>query len=456
LSSYFPVCFVENPLQLRNGPEKPLRVCTQRYRGLVTLNRSAECALRRRRGPVEVWMVLDQATLLAVATGLTGLLGVFLLVLWIQERSVRALGWWGAAYLMGAAAVTLWGTDDALGFVTPEMPNALLFIACGMVWNGARLFHGRRILPGALFIGAVAWFAAMQNSEFARSEYARVVLSSFVIALYAFLTAFELRRERRRVRADHWLAIVVPLLHSAVFLAPITLFLLVPATASVDGLFAFFAFETVIYVVGTAFIVVVMAKERVALVHKTAAMTDLLTGLFNRRAFLEAADRLMAQHTRKSLPVSVLLFDLDHFKSINDRFGHAVGDEALKVFARAASDNMRATDVVGRLGGEEFAAILPGTAAEAAMVADRVRAAFQAAGIAISSHRMDATVSIGVACAVPPVEIDSLLARADQALYRAKANGRNRVEIAEGDHPPMPAPTQAPVPALGEMAVAMR
>ena len=91
-----------------------------------------------------------------------------------------------------------------------------------------------------------------------------------------------------------------------------------------------------LYVVGTAFIVVVMAKERVALVHKTAAMTDLLTGVFNRRAFLEAADRLIAKRARKSQPVSVLLFDLDHFKSINDRFGHAVGDEALKVFAKTA------------------------------------------------------------------------------------------------------------------------
>ena len=125
------------------------------------------------------------------------------------------------------------------------------------------------------------------------------------------------------------------------FLAPISLFVLVPCAASVDGLFALFAFETLIYVVGTAFVVVVMAKERVALVHKTAAMTDLLTGLFNRRAFLEAADRLIAQHARKSLPVSVMLFDLDKFKSINDRFGHAAGDDALKVFAGAVSTNMR-------------------------------------------------------------------------------------------------------------------
>jgi diguanylate cyclase (GGDEF)-like protein len=234
-----------------------------------------------------------------------------------------------------------------------------------------------------------------------------------------------------------------------------------PGGAAAGGLFALFALETMLYVVGTAFIVVVMAKERAALVHKTAAMTDLLTGVFNRRAFLDAAERLIAQRGRRSLPVSVLLFDLDRFKSINDSFGHAVGDDALKVFARTASASMRATDVVARLGGEEFVALLPGTAAEAAMVAERVRAAFQAAGAEISSRETCATVSIGVASAVPPVEIDALLLRADAALYRAKRNGRNRVEVAaDGPVEPIPLPVSgsAPafVPGLPASAVAVR
>jgi diguanylate cyclase (GGDEF)-like protein len=199
-----------------------------------------------------------------------------------------------------------------------------------------------------------------------------------------------------------------------------------------------------------------MAKERVALVHKTAAMTDLLTGLFNRRAFLEAADRLIAQRARRSLPVSVLVFDLDRFKSINDRFGHAVGDDALRVFATAASANMRATDVIGRFGGEEFVAIIPGNATEAAVVANRVRVAFQAVGLEISDHQVGATVSIGVASAVAPVEFDDMLARADAALYRAKNNGRNRVESAGEGPSAMPANTDRDVPVLGNPAVAMR
>jgi len=308
-------------------------------------------------------------------------------------------------------------------------------------------------MPGALIAGAVVWIVAMQYEPFAASAQARVVLSSLVIAGYAFCTAFELRRERRRPLLKQWLTIAMPLMHATVFLAPIPLCLLISDGASAHGLFALFALETILYVVGTAFIVVVMAKERTALVHKTAAMTDLLTGVFNRRAFVEAAERLIEKRTRKSQPVSVLLFDLDHFKSINDRFGHAVGDEALKVFAQTAVATLRTTDVVARLGGEEFAALIPGTAAEAAIAAERVRVAFEAAGLVVAGREIAATVSTGVASGLPPVRINGLLTRADLALYRAKANGRNCVEIA-GDGP-APEPVAAPLrrrPELAEFA----
>jgi diguanylate cyclase (GGDEF)-like protein len=398
-------------------------------------------------------MLFDQATLFAVATSITGLLGVFLIMLWLQDRGVRALAWWGGAYLMGTSAVMLWGARGTPDLVAPELPTAFLFIACGMVWSGARLFHGRTVLPGALFAGAVVWFLAMQSIAFAESEQARVTLSSFVIASYAFLTGFELRRERRRELAARWSWIAIPLLHGAVFLAPVAQILLLPVASS-DALFALFAFETVIYVVGTAFVVMVMAKERVALVHKTAAMTDLLTGLFNRRAFLEAANQLIELRGRKSLPVSILLFDLDKFKSINDRFGHAVGDDALKVFASTAAANMRSTDIIGRLGGEEFAAILPGNAADAGVVAERLRAAFQDAGVVISGHAIGATVSIGVATAIPPVQVDPLLAKADAALYRAKHNGRNRIEF--NSEEPAPAPAPQAIPAFGQAVPALQ
>jgi diguanylate cyclase (GGDEF)-like protein len=396
-------------------------------------------------------MVLDQATLVAVTSVITGLLGLFLLVLWWQERGVRALAWWGGAYLLGTLAVALWGAGPV---VPREMPSMLLFVACGMIWNGARLFQGRQIRPIAPLFGAAAWLIAMQLPDFVHSGYARLVMSSATMALYAFFAAFELRRERRKAIAIRIMRLGAPLLHAAIFLAPVGLSLLAPTSVSADGLFAMLALETMIYVVGIAFVIVIMTNERVVLVHKTAAMTDLLTGLFIRRAFLDAANRLIDQRMRRSQPVSLLAFDLDKFKSINDRFGHATGDAALKVFASTISGNVRAGDVVGRLGGEEFACMIPGNASDAGVVAERLRSAFETAGVVIAGHEIGATVSIGVVTAISPVALDALLSCADAALYRAKHNGRNRVEF-DNIEPPK-RPSMQPIPVLGQVVAALR
>src|SRR6185503_8167509 len=188
--------------------------------------------------------------------------------------------------------------------------------------------------------------------------------------------------------------------------------------------------------------------------HKTAALTDPLTGLFNRRGLVEAARELTATNARRARPVTVLAFDLDHFKSINDRFGHAVGDEVLRLFASVATTNMRVTDFVARLGGEEFAAIVPGTLEEGIMIAERLRVAFETAARTVAGRYLGATVSVGVAAHPAPTNIDALLARADEALYAAKYAGRNRVEaeLPHVDAPPVE-PESADAPA-GDAALA--
>ena len=119
-------------------------------------------------------------------------------------------------------------------------------------------------------------------------------------------------------------------------------------------------------------------------------------------------------------------------KSINDRFGHAIGDEALRTFAEVARTNMRENDIIGRLGGEEFAVIVPESIEFAARIAERLRAGFAEAGVTIGGHAIGATVSIGAATSCDPeADIHGLLALADAALYRAKNDGRNRVCIDE-------------------------
>ena len=137
------------------------------------------------------------------------------------------------------------------------------------------------------------------------------------------------------------------------------------------------SFEALLFTISIAFILLAMAKERTELRHRTAAMVDPLTGIANRRAFLQDAAQLAKRHSANPRPTAVLLIDLDHFKSINDRFGHALGDRVLEIFAEAARQSMRSSDLIGRLGGEEFAAVLYDTSRDKAVaVAERIRESF--------------------------------------------------------------------------------
>jgi diguanylate cyclase (GGDEF)-like protein len=377
---------------------------------------------------------LDIGTLFVLAICVTVLLGLFLLYAWAQER-LAALAWWGSAYLIGGFSGALWRLD---GVVAPPLPSgivdALLFIAVGMIWSAARLFQGRPVRWGAMCSGATVWVAACVSPAVPHTPAARIVLSSVIVASYTFLIAAELWRERRRSLIRRWPALFVPMLHGAIFLFPAALASL-GVRSLATGWVAVFAIEVVLYVVGAAFIVLVLAKDRTVHRYKTAAETDPLTGLLNRRGFFDATAVLMTANVPKAAPVSVLAFDLDHFKSVNDRYGHKTGDAVLKLFAGVARKTMRADDIVGRIGGEEFLAVLSGTLADAGVAAERVRAAFQAAAVAPDSPQIPATVSIGIACGAPTTPIDTLIARADAALYRAKANGRNRVELEEGEVP---------------------
>ncbi len=158
------------------------------------------------------------------------------------------------------------------------------------------------------------------------------------------------------------------------------------------------------------------------------ATTDSLTGLPNRRHFLETAGRELARMRRSGDPATVLMLDIDHFKRINDALGHAAGDEALRAVADACRRVLRESDLAGRLGGEELGVLLPGTDLPSALdVAERLRVAM--AGISFAGGG-GLTVSIGAsACVAADASIEQALGRADHALYRAKETGRDRVEV---------------------------
>ncbi len=160
------------------------------------------------------------------------------------------------------------------------------------------------------------------------------------------------------------------------------------------------------------------------------ARTDALTGLLNRRALEEIAGLELKRSARAGAPLSVILCDVDHFKSINDRHGHAAGDRAIRSIGERLQTVLRETDAFGRWGGEEFLAILPGTAEDAAShLAERMRQAIESAPIDAATG-LCATISLGVAGGGRADKWDALVKAADEALYRAKAEGRNRSVVA--------------------------
>ncbi|MGH6780419.1 MAG: diguanylate cyclase [Bradyrhizobium sp.] len=378
-------------------------------------------------------MSLDSSTLYFVATMVAALLGAMLLFFGSQEKN-PALKWWGTAYLLGASSVALWTmASNMLGETLSLALSAVGFIACGMVWNASRVFHGRKPnLPG-LMLGAIAWIAAVTTLG-PQSSALRMTIGAGIVASYAALTATELWSERRKSLKRRWPGVAVPVLHGFVLMLPIVLGdILRPHDATFGSSIwvTVFSIELVLYAVGTVFVIFMLVSERTVSAHRTAASMDPLTGMFNRRGFAEACARVIEREANSGRPVTALIFDIDHFKGINDRFGHPAGDEILKLFATIVINNLRISDLSGRIGGEEFAALLPCPLDEGVLAAERVREAFETSGVVVEDGQVDTTVSIGVAGGPAGTELEVLLAAADTALYQAKRGGRNRVEAAE-------------------------
>jgi len=166
------------------------------------------------------------------------------------------------------------------------------------------------------------------------------------------------------------------------------------------------------------------------------ARTDVLTGLNNRRAFFEYAEVIDAQSRRYNHPYVIAMIDIDHFKAVNDTWGHDTGNCALKAISRIILDVLRETDIVGRIGGEEFVAILPETTiSEGAALAERLRATIENTAIETAQAPITVTISIGVA-ALGGLNgtLDAVVSHADAAMYQAKNDGRNRVHLhAQGE-----------------------
>ena len=327
-------------------------------------------------------MTLDVHTLFLVTIYVEAILGLLVLFVWAQNMALRAVCWWGFAHMVRLVSIGLFSMYGGVpDLVSIDLANALLFTAFAVTWTGARVFDGRPVEPVYLVTGAVIWLLICRLPILAEDVHLRALIASGIITGYAWLTAYEFWRGRDEPLVSRWPAIFLFFAHGALFLLRTPMVALLPSLAS-DSVFSsvwmtVLSFEALLLTISDAFILLAMAKERTELRHRTAAMVDPLTGVANRRSFLQDAALIAKRHIGNPRPTAVLLIDLDHFKLINDRFGHAVGDRVLAIFAEAARKSMRGSDLIGRMGGEEFAAILVETSRDkASEVAERIRAIF--------------------------------------------------------------------------------
>lgn len=376
--------------------------------------------------------VPGHSTLLAIAVFTPALTGCLLLFSWLQHRRVTALALWGAGFINASVATTLIivlrGTIS--DFWSIIVGNALLAATYGVLWCGARKLDGKNASIPLAMAGVVLWLVACSVGPVYVQPEARATVMVAIGIVYTLLAALELWRGRGD---DVWRWPIIALLLAHAVAIPIHIPLAGtwthPDPSDLD-LLTFAMFEGAFVCICAAYLFGGLAKDQIAARYRRASLTDPLTGVANRRGFFQKCERLLMRARFARVPTAFIMFDLDRFKSVNDRYGHYVGDEVLTAFCRLATSHLRPNELFGRIGGEEFASLLPDTGRRDALrLAERVRAAFEAAHHTVGEHRLSVTVSVGVAIADDSgLDLDAFLREADQALYRAKSAGGNCIE----------------------------
>jgi len=390
------------------------------------------------------------AFVLAINLCVAGIFVTAFLLVAVYTRAVSAR-WLALAYGAGLVSV---GLELILPFQNdPRLVGIGIFtaflFAVGLAVVG--LARNYRIDPPWLLLGAVTVLSMINIVviiDMERSSLLRALLYQLPYALMQLLgVSVVLRSGRRHVLDLVLLAIyVLGALHfmGKPFLAA-ALGSGASAQAYIGTTYAAIsqAVGAVLLIANGILMLVILLRDALAAMT-TQTETDPLSGLLNRRGFEDRAEKLLASARRDGVPVSIVVADLDHFKAVNDQYGHPVGDVVISSFSRmlmdaAALGSMTVSGaILGRLGGEEFAALAPGSGLNSAQLfAERVRTQFGTAGVIEQAPQMRPSASFGVAQLRADEGLFDLLRRADAALYEAKRTGRDRICIADGEVVPM-------------------
>lgn len=382
-------------------------------------------------------------TLLLLTCILLGMMTLALAAARSGNRHIPGLGAWTLSYLCGfLGSLSFLFRPPEVSVTSVLLAQGLLFTLAYLNLAGARAYMGRRPFPAwsvgamlVLLLGVAAFFTtAVPNTPL------RVGVLGAVCGALFLASAFTMARGTPQLYPARYFLALACAVHGLILIVRPWLFEAGGALGGRgDGSFLLSEYallESIVALVMMAFGVLMAAHAHTTEALRQQAERDPLTGVYNSRAFAVLLDKAAHLAGRMGTPLTLLVVDLDNFKRINDTWGHRSGDLALRHFVNIATRSLRTEDIMGRIGGEEFAICLPNTLPEHALsVAERLRADV-VAHPALGEHGTLAfTVSIGLARCSPDESPAAALHRADQAMYRAKQRGRNRVETLPASEP---------------------
>jgi len=367
-------------------------------------------------------MVCTAAAMIANALTMT--------IVWSNSPSRGAAGYWAVCFALGATSGLLLAANAGSATTSP-LAAICITLSYAMYWSGYRAFNNLKSVP-AVIIGVPALWLIIYFTwaPLGNNPNISIMFESFIIACFSFTCAHEIYAGKGNDR----LAMTIPAtifltVHGFINLAQLAFVIFNPLRfengLAMAGWWKVFLLETFLNVIVSATSSIVLIKERSEERHRIESQTDALTGIANRRSFFHQVEQ--ALHNGHNHAVLAIL-DLDHFKTINDQYGHQAGDHVLKAFTHEISHNLPADAIFGRIGGEEFALYLPSNSYSPIALLESLCDTVAGCEIASGGTPIPLTVSIGAATIEQTGRhLDQLVAAADCALYAAKDEGRNRL-----------------------------